>query len=106
MYLKEIGKVPLLTAAQEVDSRPADRGGEFATVLRELTEEEDRVDQKRLRQVTESVVAIREHQVEKFGKVEGSGGTGSARPTSRRPARRSTTSCAASNATASSPSAS
>jgi len=42
-------------------------------VLRELTEEEDRVDQKRLRQVTESVVAIREHQVEKFGKVEGIG---------------------------------
>jgi RNA polymerase primary sigma factor len=42
-------------------------------VLRELTEEEDRVDQKRLRLVTESVVAIRDHQVEKFGKVEGIG---------------------------------
>ena len=73
MYLKEIGKVPLLTAAQEVDLARRIEAGEFATVLREMTEEEDRVDQKRLRQVTESVVAIREHQVEKFGKVEGIG---------------------------------
>ena len=73
MYLKEIGKVPLLTAAQEVDLARRIEAGEFATELRELTEEEDRVDQKRLRLVTESVVAIREHQVEKFGKVEGIG---------------------------------
>ncbi|HEY8115702.1 MAG TPA: sigma-70 family RNA polymerase sigma factor, partial [Actinomycetota bacterium] len=73
MYLKEIGKVPLLTAAQEVDLARRIEAGEFATVLRELTEEEDRVDQKRLRLVTESVVAIRDHQVEKFGKVEGIG---------------------------------
>ena len=42
-------------------------------MLRELTEEEERVDQKRLRMVAESVVAIREHQIEKFGKVEGIG---------------------------------
>ncbi len=73
MYLKEIGKVPLLTAAQEVDLARRIEAGEFATELRELTEEEDRVDQKRLRLVTESVVAIREHQIEKFGKVEGIG---------------------------------
>ncbi|MGA9160798.1 MAG: RNA polymerase sigma factor RpoD [Actinomycetota bacterium] len=73
MYLKEIGKVPLLTAAQEVDLARRIEAGEFATELRELTEEEDRVDQKRLRQVTESVVAIRDHQIEKFGKVEGIG---------------------------------
>jgi RNA polymerase primary sigma factor len=73
MYLKEIGKVPLLTAAQEVDLARRIEAGEFATDLRELTEEEDRVDQKRLRLVTESVVAIREHQIDKFGKVEGIG---------------------------------
>ncbi len=73
MYLKEIGKVPLLTAAQEVDLARRIEAGEFATELRELTEEDDRVDHKRLRQVTESVVAIREHQLEKFGKVEGIG---------------------------------
>jgi RNA polymerase primary sigma factor len=73
MYLKEIGKVPLLTAAQEVDLARRIEAGEFATDLRELTEDEDRVDQKRLRQVTESVVAIRDHQLDKFGKVEGIG---------------------------------
>jgi len=73
MYLKEIGKVPLLTAAQEVDLARRIEAGEFATELRELTEEDDRIDHKRLRQVTESVVAIRDHQLEKFGKVEGIG---------------------------------
>ncbi|HEY7660182.1 MAG TPA: RNA polymerase sigma factor RpoD [Actinomycetota bacterium] len=73
MYLKEIGKVPLLTAAQEVDLARRIEAGEFATELRELTEEDDRVDQKRLRRVIESVIAIRDHQVEKFGKVEGIG---------------------------------
>ncbi len=73
MYLKEIGKVPLLTAAQEVDLARRIEAGEFATELRELTEEDDRVDHKRLRQVVESVIAIRNHQTEKFGKVEGIG---------------------------------
>ncbi len=73
MYLKEIGKVPLLTAAQEVDLARRIEAGEFATELRELTAEDDRVDQKRLRAVTEAVVAIRDHQTEKFGKVEGIG---------------------------------
>ncbi len=73
MYLKEIGKVPLLTAAQEVDLARRIEAGEFATELREFMEEDERVDQKRLRLVAESVVAIREHQLEKFGKVEGIG---------------------------------
>jgi RNA polymerase primary sigma factor len=73
MYLKEIGKVPLLTAAQEVDLARRIEAGEFATELRELVEEEDKVDQKRLRIVVDSVIAIRDHQVEKFGKVEGIG---------------------------------
>jgi RNA polymerase primary sigma factor len=73
MYLKEIGKVPLLTAAQEVDLARRIEAGEFATELRELVETDDKVDQKRLRIVVESVIAIRNHQVEKFGKVEGIG---------------------------------
>jgi RNA polymerase primary sigma factor len=73
MYLKEIGKVPLLTAAQEVDLARRIEAGEFATELRVVMEEDERVDQKRLRLVAESVVAIREHQLEKFGKVEGIG---------------------------------
>ncbi len=73
MYLKEIGKVPLLTAAQEVDLARRIEAGEFATALRESVEDEGRVEAKQLRRVTESVVAIRDHQVEKFGKVEGIG---------------------------------
>jgi len=73
MYLKEIGKVPLLTAAQEVDLARRIEAGEFATALRESIEDEGKVDQKALRQVVESVIAIRDHQLEKFGKVEGIG---------------------------------
>src|SRR3954454_22384677 len=73
MYLKEIGKVPLLTAAQEVDLARRIEAGEFATELREVVEQEDRVDQKKFRIVVESVIAIRDHQTEKFGKVEGIG---------------------------------
>src|ERR671924_400609 len=73
MYLKEIGKVPLLTAPQEVDFAMRIEAGEFATALLASIDEVDKVDQKRLRVIVESVVRIREHQVEKFGRVEGLG---------------------------------
>ncbi|MEW6059835.1 MAG: RNA polymerase sigma factor RpoD [Actinomycetota bacterium] len=73
MYLKEIGKVPLLTAAQEVDLARRIEAGEFSTELLGLVGQDDKVDQKRVRGVVERVVAIRNHQVEKFGKVEGIG---------------------------------
>jgi RNA polymerase primary sigma factor len=73
MYLKEIGKVPLLTAAQEVDFAMRIEAGEFSTALMRHVEASDRVDQRQLARVVESVVRIREHQVEKFGKVEGIG---------------------------------
>jgi RNA polymerase primary sigma factor len=73
MYLKEIGKVPLLTAAQEVDLARRIEAGELATELQAQAELEDKVDPKRLKTVIEEVVAIRDHQVEKFGKVEGIG---------------------------------
>ena len=73
MYLKEIGKVPLLTAAQEVDLARRIEAGEFATELAQLVENDEKVDNKRLRNVVEHVIAIRGHQLDKFGKVEGIG---------------------------------
>src|SRR5213594_3634283 len=73
MYLKEIGKVPLLNAAQEVDLARRIEAGEFSTELIFITDGDGKVDQKRFRRVVESVVAIREHQADKFGKVKGIG---------------------------------
>jgi RNA polymerase primary sigma factor len=74
MYLKEIGKVPLLTAAQEVDLAMRIEAGEFATELMDLVfDEADKIDQRKLRQVLDSVNRIREHQIAEFAKVEGIG---------------------------------
>ncbi|MEX0990142.1 MAG: RNA polymerase sigma factor RpoD [Actinomycetota bacterium] len=73
MYLKEIGKVPLLTAAQEVDLARRIEAGEFSTALLYSTGEEEKVDQKAFRNVVEEVIAIRDHQIKHFGKNEGIG---------------------------------
>ena len=73
MYLKEIGKVPLLTAAQEVDLAMRSEGGEFATDLMSRIDGEARVDQKLFRTVLDSVNRIRDHQIKSFNKVEGIG---------------------------------
>ncbi|MGH2528101.1 MAG: RNA polymerase sigma factor RpoD [Actinomycetota bacterium] len=73
MYLKEIGKVPLLTAAQEVDLARRIEAGEFATELSDTEIDDGKVDHKSLKTVLERCLAIREHQLEKFGKVEGIG---------------------------------
>src|SRR5437773_4204626 len=73
MYLKEIGKVPLLNAAQEVDLARRIEAGEFSTELLPVFDNGSKVDQKRLHRVVDAVVDIREHQEEKFGKVEGIG---------------------------------
>jgi RNA polymerase primary sigma factor len=47
--------------------------GEFATALLASIDVVDKVDQKQLRVIVELVVRIREHQLEKFGRVEGLG---------------------------------
>jgi RNA polymerase primary sigma factor len=73
MYLKEIGKVPLLTAAQEVDLARRIEAGEMATLLLHSLELDDKTDQKALKLCVTRVVEIREHQIDKFGKVEGIG---------------------------------
>jgi len=65
MYLKEIGKVPLLTAAQEVDLAMRIEGGEFATeILTTLDGAALKIDQKHFRRVVDSVVRIRDHQLD------------------------------------------
>ena len=73
MYLKEIGKVPLLNAAQEVDLARRIEAGEFAAELTRELETAEKPDPKKLRRVVDRVLAIRDHQLEKFGKVEGIG---------------------------------
>jgi RNA polymerase primary sigma factor len=73
MYLKEIGKVPLLTAAQEVDLARRIGAGELAADLLAQLELGGKLDHKRFKTVVDSVWEIGEHQLEKFGKVEGIG---------------------------------
>jgi len=73
MYLKEIGKVPLLTAAQEVDLAMRIEAGEFVSELNRDAAEIQQVDAKRLRKALDLVNKIREHQISAFGKVEGIG---------------------------------
>ncbi|HEX9822775.1 MAG TPA: RNA polymerase sigma factor RpoD [Actinomycetota bacterium] len=73
MYLKEIGKVPLLTAPQEVDLAMRIEGGEFTTELFRVEWETDRPDPKLFKRSLDSVCRIREHQVDKFGRVDGIG---------------------------------
>jgi RNA polymerase primary sigma factor len=73
MYLKEIGKVPLLTAAQEVDFAMRIEAGEMATDVLRHVEDNGRVEGKALAKVIEFVPKIRGHQLEKFGRVEGIG---------------------------------
>ena len=71
MYLKEIGKVPLLTAPQEVDLAMRIEAGEFSTALLDSVDGEAssngggaRTDQKQFKTVVECVVRIREHQLD------------------------------------------
>jgi RNA polymerase primary sigma factor len=73
MYLKEIGKVPLLTAAQEVDLARRIESGEFSTALQRSIDLDEKVDPKQLKLVVERVWEIRDHQLTAFGKVEGIG---------------------------------
>lgn len=73
MYLKEIGKVPLLNAPQEVDLARRIEAGELCTELQAQISMEGKPDPKRFRLATTRVWEIWDHQVRAFGKVEGIG---------------------------------
>jgi RNA polymerase primary sigma factor len=73
MYLKEIGKVPLLNAAQEVDLARRIEAGELCVDLQMQFASERKLAPKRLRLATTRVSEIRDHQLRAFGKVEGIG---------------------------------
>ncbi|MEO8475444.1 MAG: sigma-70 factor domain-containing protein, partial [Actinomycetota bacterium] len=73
MYLKEIGKVPLLNAAQEVDLARRIQAGELSTALQRTIADEEKPDPKDLKFCVQKVWEIRDHQLNAFGKVEGIG---------------------------------
>jgi len=73
MYLKDIGKVPLLTAAQEVDLAMRIEAGGFAAELLASIDSANRLDEKRFRLVVYSVVRISEHQLDPKNKLQHEG---------------------------------
>jgi RNA polymerase primary sigma factor len=64
MYLREIGRVPLLTAPQEVDLAMRIEGGELAADLLALSAPPARIDRARFLRVVESVDRIRANQLD------------------------------------------
>jgi RNA polymerase primary sigma factor len=64
LYLKKIGRVPLLTGAQEVDLAMRMEAAGFAAELLAFIDSSNRVDRKRLRLVVHSVLRNREHQLD------------------------------------------
>src|SRR5918996_1322712 len=85
MYLKEIGKVPLLNASQEEDLARRIEAGEFSTSLRTQVADDGKPDPKLFRLCTQKVWEIWIHQVEAFGKVEGIGRDPAAQKKAYRP---------------------
>jgi len=73
MYLKEIGKVPLLNAAQEVDLARRIEAGELSTSMQRELAGYPKADPKALKFIVQKVWEIRDHQLTTFGKVEGLG---------------------------------
>jgi len=73
MYLKTIGKFPLLTAAQEVDLARRIEAGELCMELRSQLLSEGKPDPKRLRLAMTRIREIRDHQLKALGKAEGIG---------------------------------
>ena len=62
--MKDVGKVPLLTAAQEVDLAMRMEGGAIAVELLDVVRQTKGIDQRLFRRVVDFVVRIREHQLD------------------------------------------
>ncbi len=73
MYLKEIGKVPLLNAAQEVDLARRIQSGELSTAMQLEVQTNGKPDPKALKFIVQKVWEVRDHQTNAFGKVSGIG---------------------------------
>jgi hypothetical protein len=73
LYLKEIGKVRLLTAAQEVDLAMRMEAGDFAAEVLASIDSSNGIDEERFRLVVRSVVRIREHQLDPKRKLRHEG---------------------------------
>jgi RNA polymerase primary sigma factor len=73
LYLNDIAKVRLLTAAQEVDLAMRMEAGDLAVEVLGAIDPSSGIDQERLRLVVRSVVRIREHQLDPKGKLRHEG---------------------------------
>ncbi len=75
LYLNDIAKVRLLTAAQEVDLAMRMETGRFAAQVLAAIDSSNGIDEERFRLVVRSVVRIRQHQLDPKTKLrhEGSG---------------------------------
>jgi RNA polymerase primary sigma factor len=69
MYLREIGKVPLLTAPQEVDLAMRIEGGQMASALIAVTNPAGPLDRARFLRVLEVVDRVRSHQLDPGNKL-------------------------------------
>jgi RNA polymerase primary sigma factor len=73
LYLNEIAKVRLLTAAQEVDLAMRMEAGRFAAKVLAAIDSSNGIDEERFRLVVRSVVRIREHQLDPKRKLRHEG---------------------------------
>jgi RNA polymerase primary sigma factor len=73
MYLQGIGKVPLLTAAQEVDLAMRMESGELAAQLLASMDGAPRLDRDGFKRVVDAVVRVRSHQLDPEKKLRREG---------------------------------
>src|SRR6266511_633248 len=73
LYLNDIAKVRLLTAAQEVDLATRMETGDLAAEVLAALDSSDGIDQERVRLVVRSVLRIRKHQLDPKGKLRHEG---------------------------------